>query len=258
MPTRDDDKEKSCKAILGLVNNIQDEALRRKVINLLEDPTVTIGDTTFQGIPLAQSPASKRLHHSYPRGLLQHMEAVTTIGLALSEMVEKIYGAKVSRDVVIAAAIVHDIMKPLTYTKENTGESRDQEGEEMKEEYEIYTTSPLGERLDHLSLAVAELIRRGFPLEVVHAVAAHHGRGGPMDPRTIEALICSLSDSADASLNGEALTAANNLIQNCTGGDARRLFAQEAFAIIRAKQDSGCPGVIEEYEKIKARRPGKP
>jgi len=257
MPTRDDGRETSYKTILGLVNNIQDEALRRKVINLLEDPTVTIGDTTFQGIPLTQSPASKRLHHSYPTGLLQHMEAVTTIGLALIEIMEKIYGAKVTRDVVIAAAIVHDIMKPLTYTKENTGEGGDQE-ENRNEEYAIYGTSELGERLDHLSLAVAELIRRGFPLEVVHAVAAHHGRGGPMDPRTIEALICSISDNADASLNGEALTAAKNLVQNCTGGDVRRLLAQEAFAIIRAKQDKGCPGVIEEYEKIKARRPGKP
>jgi 7,8-dihydroneopterin 2',3'-cyclic phosphate phosphodiesterase len=119
---------------------------------------------------------------------------------------------------------------------------------------EGYKMSPLGEKLDHLTLAVAELIRRGFPIDVVHAVAAHHGRGGPSPPRTIEALICSLADSVDAGLNGEALNAARWLVRDCLGEEVKMLTAEEAFSILRAKQDRGCEGVAAAYEKIRSMR----
>jgi len=224
--------------ILRFLNKIQDEELRQRVMGLLEDPTVRIGDTTYQGLPLRTSPASKRHHHSYPSGLIQHMETVATISLALSDIVERTYRTPVNRDVVLAAVLIHDVMKPLTYTEEG----------------EDYATSLLGERLDHLSLAVAELIKRGFPLDIIHAVAAHHGKGGPVGPRTIEALVCSLADGIDASLNGETLNAAKYLVFDCLGEEAGRLSAEEAFAIVRAKQERGCAGVVEEFEKIRSRR----
>jgi len=235
--TTEHEQERLNERILEFLNRIRDGELKRKVKDLLEDPTVNIGGTKFQGLPLETSPASKRRHHSYPKGLIQHMETVATIGLTLSDIVEKTYNTPVNRDIVLATALIHDIMKPLTYTEEET-----------------YGTSPLGERLDHLSLAVAEVIRRGFPLEVVHAVAAHHGRGGPVSPRTIEALICNLADEADAALNGETLNAAQYLISNCVGEESGRLSAEEAFAIVRAKQEKGCPGVVEEFEEIRSRR----
>jgi 7,8-dihydroneopterin 2',3'-cyclic phosphate phosphodiesterase len=231
-------KERINRRLLRFVNKIRDEELKQKVIGLLEDSTIKIGGTTYQGLPLETSPASKRHHHSYPSGLVQHMETVATISLTLSDIVERTYGTPVNRDVVLAAALIHDIMKPQTYTEEG----------------ETYGTSSLGERLDHLSLAVAELIKRGFPLDVVHAVAAHHGKGGPVSPRTIEALICSLADVIDASLNGEVLDAAKYLIFNCVGEESGRLSAEEAFAVVRAKQEKGCKGVGEEYEKIKSQR----
>jgi len=234
-------KEQINRRLLRFVNKIRDEELRKKVVDLLEDPTIRIGSTTFQGLPLETSPASKRRHHSYPSGLIQHMETVTTISLALGDIVEKTYHTPVNRDVVLATALVHDIMKPQTYVEEG----------------ETYGVSPLGERLDHLSLAVAELIRRGFPLDVVHAVAAHHGRGGPIGPRTIEALICSLADGTDASLNGEVLSASKYLVFDCVGEESGSLSAEEAFAIVRAKQEKGCAGVAEEFERIKSQRLGK-
>jgi 7,8-dihydroneopterin 2',3'-cyclic phosphate phosphodiesterase len=227
--------------LLNLVNMIQDDKLKQKVIQVLEDPTANIGGKKFQGLPLETSPASKRSHHSYPHGLIQHTYAVAMISLTLCDIVEKTYHTPVNHDIVLAAALVHDIMKPLTYTQGD----------------ETYGISPLGERLDHLSLAVAELVRRGFPLDVIHAVAAHHGKGGPMSPRTMEALICSLADVADASLNGETLSAAKYLVMDCVGEEAGRLSAEEAFGIVRTKQDRGCQGVVEEFEKIVARRSGK-
>ena len=222
--------------IQRFVDLIKDEALKKKVLDLLADPTTSIEGEVYRGLPLETSPAAKLQHHSYPRGLVQHMVSAATISLTLCDVVERVYGAQVKRDVVIAVALIHDIMKPLTYSE--TGEK--------------YGVSPLGERIDHLTLAVAELIRRGFPLDVVHAVAAHHGKGGPMSPRTLEALICSLADSADASLNGEVLSAARWAIRDCIGEEAHRLGVEEAFAIVRARQERGCAGVVETVKKMRS------
>lgn len=232
-----EDKEEGMKRELQrLVNKISDKALKEKVIALIEDPTVKIAGVKYEGLSLESSPAAKRRHHSYPEGLLQHIVASTTIAITLCNNIEKTYHGKVDRDVVLASIIAHDIMKPLTYTQKENG---------------AYGTSPLGERIDHLTLIVSELIRRGFPMEVVHAVAAHHGRSGPIDPRTIEALVCFLSDYADATLNGETLDAARFLIRDCAWEEAGQLTAEQAFAIVHAKQTGGCDGVREELEKIK-------
>ncbi len=227
--------------LLRFVNKIRDEELRNKVMDVLEDPSVMIAGVRITGLPLQTSPASKRHHHSYPRGLIQHTATVSALGVMLSDLVEQIYGTPVNRDVVLASTLLHDIMKPLTYTQENHG----------------YGTSPLGERLDHLSLAVAELVRRGFPLEVIHAVAAHHGKSGPYSPKTIEALICSLSDGLDASLNGEVLDAARYLVHDCVGVDLKELSAEDAFKIVRAKQEKGCAGVAELFKEIMSTRSEK-
>jgi len=219
-----------------LVNKVGDDALRKKVVDIIENPTIKIGNTNYEGLSLEASPAGKSRHHAYSEGLLQHMVASSTLALSLCNIVEKTYHAKISRDIVLASILVHDAMKPLTYTQEEDGS---------------YGISPLGERMDHLTLIVSELIRRGFPLDVIHSVTAHHGRAGPISPRTVEALICFLADFADATLNGEALDAARFLVRDCVGEEAGKLTAEEAFAIIYAKQVRGCDGVREEFRRIR-------
>ena len=219
-----------------LVNKIENRALRKKVVGFIEDPTIKIGRKRYGGLSIETSPASKRRHHSYPGGLLQHTISSLTLALTMCDIVEKTYKTKVERDTVLASIILHDIMKPLTYTqKEDCG----------------YGTSSLGEKVDHLTLAVSELIRRGFPLEVVHAVTSHHGRSGPISPHTIEALICYLADFTDATLNAETLSAAKFLVRDCVGEDVGRLRGDEAFAIVYAKQTEGCEGVKRIFEKMR-------
>ncbi len=216
---------------------IKDKTLREKVLDLIDDPTIRIGDETYRGLPLEASPASRRRHHSYAAGLTQHTVSASRIALTLCSVVEQIYSAEVNRDIVLAAIVVHDLMKPLTYKP----------GEEGHQ----YDSSPLGEKMDHLTLIVSKLVEKGFPLEVVHAAAAHHGENGPMSPRTVEALICYLSDYADAALNGEVLKAAKSLIEQCVGERVEHLDAREAFAIVNAKQNEGCNGVKHIFEELK-------
>ncbi|MDQ1280118.1 MAG: 7,8-dihydroneopterin 2,3-cyclic phosphate phosphodiesterase [Thermoproteota archaeon] len=224
------------KELKNLVDKIKDQRLRKKVVDVIENPTIKIEKIKYKGLSLEATPAGKTRHHAYSEGLIQHMIASSTIALSLCDIVEKVYHGRVNRDIVLASTLVHDSMKPLTYAVEENGS---------------FEVSPLGEKMDHLTLIVSELIRRDFSLDVIHAVTAHHGRAGPISPRTIEALICFLADSTDATLNGETLNAARFLMRDCLREEAGQLTAEQAFAIVYAKQTKGCEGVKEEFKRIR-------
>jgi 7,8-dihydroneopterin 2',3'-cyclic phosphate phosphodiesterase len=217
------------KRLLKLINNIRDRDLRKKVYVLLDNPSVKIGGKTFSGLSIEDSPASIRHHHNYPGGFIEHTLALYEVCMSLSRVVRLIYGCRVNNDLVICGVLLHDIFKPVTYSQVENGR---------------YRPSPLAERVDHLTLASAELIRRGFPLDAVHVVAASHGRQyGPIGPMTVEALICHLGDSAEAELNGEVLSAARFMVREVTGEEPRTLTGKEAFSIVKTKADNGWNGV---------------
>lgn len=217
------------KRLITLVNKIRNRNLRKKVYALLNNPTVKIGGKTFSGLPIENAPASIRRHHSYPGGFIEHTLALYELCMSLSRVVRVVYGCKVDDDLVICGVLLHDVFKPATYSRTEDGR---------------YGPSELAERVDHLTLASAELIRRGFPLDAVHVVAASHGRQyGPIGPMTLEALICHLGDSAEADLNGEVLSAARFMIRQVTGVEPSALSGKDAFAIVRAKTDKGWDGL---------------
>ena len=219
----------------SLIERIGDPELQNRVVQLIADPAINIDNRTYRGAAFDASPAAKRIHHAHPRGLLQHTVAASKIALTLCDVVEEVYRSEVKRDVVIASMVLHDCMKPLTYTL-RAGRG--------------YGSSPLGEMVDHLTLVAAELIRRGFPLDVVHAVTAHHGRNGPIGPHTIEALICFLADDTDANLAGQVSRAAEFLIRDCLDERPEQLTTEEALAIVHAKQFDGCEGVRKAFETL--------
>jgi len=223
-----------------IVNKIKDESLRAKVAQLLENPTMEIDGKEYMGLPLDSSPAGISRHHSYPGGFVEHVVSTTEIALILCDVVKKVYHGKVDRDLVVSGALLHDIFKPLTYQVEKNG---------------TYRSTPLAERLDHLTLIVSEMVRRGFPLNLIHIVCAHHGgEAGPIWPRTIEALVCHLADITDSRLNGEVLRAARYLSREATGEELDIVSSKEAFEIVRSKTDEGWDGVKKTVEKMRQRR----
>jgi 7,8-dihydroneopterin 2',3'-cyclic phosphate phosphodiesterase len=220
--------------LLRVINGIQDSALRSKVRNVLENPSVKIGGRRFSGLPLNESPASVWRHHNYPGGFLEHTLALYELAISMARMVRKIYRCRVDTDLLICGVLLHDIFKPATYTQLSGR----------------YNRSNLAERVDHLSLATAELIRRGFPLDVVHIVAASHGRQyGPIGPMTIEALICHLADRTEAELNGEMLSAARFMIRQVKGEEPQALTGKEAFHVVRTKTDKGWNGLRDSLSR---------
>jgi len=225
------------KELYEFIKMIKNPVLRNKTREFLENPRVRVKELKGKvGIAFNESPASTTHHHAYERGLAQHTIAVTKLALNLCDIIEDVYGGKPNRDVVIAGGLLHDIMKAPVYDAR---------------EYGGYRLSPLGERLDHLTLTIAELYRRKFPLEVIHVVAAHHGDHGPISPKTLEALIVHWADYADSQINFEMLDAARFLIKDATGEDVRNITSEKAFKIVYAKAEKGREGVRQAWKKLK-------
>lgn len=180
--------EDKINGIRALIEKINDPLLKEKTLSLIEK-------SLFKS-PYISSPGAKKAHHSYPNGLIDHLLSTTNIAIAIAHQLERIYGYDVDFDTVISASLLHDIMKPITYNLEESDKN-----------------SSLGHYLDHLTLSVMKLFQEGFPLKVIHAVAAHHGEPGPTRPETIEAMIVHLADYIDSKLNGDILRKARSICQ---------------------------------------------
>jgi len=213
------------KKVEKLVEEIKDETLRIMVLELLRKPTL---DLDYSYLSVEECPAGAYQHHSYSGGLLQHTIGVTRLSMTLCDLVEEVYGGKVDRDIVVAGAIIHDIMKIYTYEPRGDGS---------------YMSSPLGEKLDHLTLLVAELYKRGFPVEVVHIAASHHGDVSPVKPKTMEALIVSIADLADSELSRKTLRAAEYLLRQMGESQPKLNSSREALDLVQAKSRDGWDGV---------------
>jgi 7,8-dihydroneopterin 2',3'-cyclic phosphate phosphodiesterase len=212
--------------LLAMAEEIKDPLLKEKVISMLKEPRLTLMEGDSKSVSFSASPASKRRHHSYEKGLIMHTASTTKLALALSQVMEEIYGVKVDRDVLLAASLLHDLFKYATYSSIFPGK---------------YSRSKLGERLDHLSLITSELYARKFPLDVIHAVASHHGEGSPIEPRTIEALLVHMADRTDAEINDKALFAAKDIIRECLLKEIVTLPREVSpFDVILAKKEGGC------------------
>ncbi len=222
-----------------LADKIRDKKLRRKVTELLENPTFEINGKKYSSLPLDVSPAGLSHHHCYPGGYIEHVVSTANLALAMCNSVEKVYHGKVNRDLVIAGVLLHDIFKPATYIVNKNGS---------------YSSTRLADYMDHLSLVISELVRKGFPLELVHIVSAHHGDYGPIGPHTVEALICHLADLMDSRLNGKVLSAAAYLTRKAVGEELQGLTSKEAFEIVHSKAVEGWEGVVKTVEKIKRKR----
>lgn len=232
------------KELRRLANKIRGKNLRDKTIDLLENPTFELDGRTYTGLSLETAPAGKSHHHNYPGGYIEHVAASAYVALAMCDSVEKVYHGCVNRDLVIAGILLHDIFKPATYSTPKNG---------------YYGSTQLADYMDHLSIATAELVRKGFPIELVHIVSAHHGEFGPIRPKTVEALICHLADFADSRLNGEVMNAAAYLVRRVAGQELREMNSKEAFELVHSKAVEGWKGVDKTLEKLsRKKKPQKP
>lgn len=160
--------------LVALAQNIKDKELRKKVIEFIENPSLTHKDFKKypkEDIAKAKTPFTVSNVGTVERDVLNHTVAVTELSIKTAEIVEKNYGIKINKDYLIAGAILHDMMKIFEWKVSKGG------------------VEHTGILLDHSFLGVAELYARGFPEQVIHIVASHFGEGGTTPPRNFEALL---------------------------------------------------------------------
>jgi len=210
-----------------LAELIKDKNLKEKVLSILKNPKISY---SAPALTLEESPGGSYQHHSYRGGLMQHTISVTRLAITLCDLVEEVYKGNVDRDAVIASSLLHDIYKTYTYEKKKDG---------------TYTSSSLGDRVDHLNLLVAELYKQGFSEDIIHIAAAHHGESSPIQPKTLEALIVSQADLCDAEFSRKTLRAAEYLLRQTGNNYPRITSSEEALKIIKIKQQEGWEGIKE-------------
>ncbi|MDR1705352.1 MAG: HD domain-containing protein [Clostridiales bacterium] len=181
VPTSGGDVDKMYAELTGFISKISNAFIKKLLENIfINDPLIP---ERFKS-----STAAKSFHHNFVGGLLEHTLSVTR----LCDFVSGQYN-HVNRDILVAAAMLHDIGKiwELSGFPENE-----------------YTDS--GQLLGHIYMGT-ELIAReaekipGFPdnltLLLKHCVLAHHGDfefGSPKLPSVIEAFILYNCDNMDA------------------------------------------------------------
>ena len=178
--------------LLGFIKSVKNPYLNRLLSSFFVDDAAFAKAFQFHS-------AAKTVHHGFVGGLLEHTLSVTKLCDYYAG-----YYKELNRDLLIAAAIFHDIGK----TKEL---SRFPEND--------YTDD--GQLLGHIIIGTEMESERmkeieGFPasiaVELKHCILAHHGEleyGSPKKPALLEALALNFADNTDAKMETmiEALNA---------------------------------------------------
>ncbi|MCR4588964.1 MAG: HD domain-containing protein [Lachnospiraceae bacterium] len=170
-------------ALLGLINSVQNKYLKYVLEDLFVKDEKFIKEFKY-------SSAAKAVHHGFVGGLLEHTLSVTQ----LCDFFSKQY-PKLNRDLLITAAICHDIGK----TKELSAFPKND-----------YTDE--GQFIGHIVIGV-EMVDKiidnipDFPpflaAELRHCILSHHGElefGSPKKPAIMEAVALNFADNTDAKM----------------------------------------------------------
>lgn len=166
-----------------VVDGIQEPHLRSLLRDLLADEAFVAA--------FAAAPAAKSIHHAVLGGLLEHTVSVVGVCGLLAE-----YYPALDRDLLLAAAILHDVGKVRELTWDR-----------------VFDYTDAGRLLGHITLGallVEERIRAipDFPAalaqRLLHCILSHHGElewGSPKRPKTLEALVLHYAEDLDGKVN---------------------------------------------------------
>jgi 3'-5' exoribonuclease len=183
MPVSSKDNDEMFKELLGLIASVKNQYLHR-ILEML-----FVEDKEFIAA-FRKSSAAKSVHHGFIGGLLEHTLSVAK----LCDYYCTSY-ASLNRDLLITAAICHDIVK----TKELSAFPEND-----------YTDC--GNFMGHIVMGaqmIHDLVRQidGFPTlldqELEHCILAHHGQleyGSPKKPVLMEAVALNMADDTDAKM----------------------------------------------------------
>jgi hypothetical protein len=161
----------------GFMSRLADDTQRERVraalvAEALLDARVPTSQL-FPPLPSAEQPPLSFLaapggtldgHHAYPGGLAEHTAFNVRAASDLAANYRALYGIRVSRDEVIAAAMLHDAMKAWVLQWKPDGTLTEQ--------------ATVGGTASHHIFVIAEALHRGLPARFVVTLAAAHESTG--------------------------------------------------------------------------------
>ena len=142
------------------------------------------------------APAAMGLHHACAHGLMQHTLEVTDLAAAVADVQSRWGYPAVSRDLVVAGALLHDLGKVYELTWDGPEYGYTRRGQ-------FYGHVVIG--FQAVSKKIAAL--PGFPPDLaetlLHGILSHHGKeehGSPVAPMLPEAQIVHMADALDVQL----------------------------------------------------------
>ncbi|MBO4608647.1 MAG: HD domain-containing protein [Lachnospiraceae bacterium] len=183
LPVSPRDNEEMYKELLGFIDSVKDphyNALLKKLF--VEDEDLSRKFRTCS--------AAKTVHHGFVGGLIQHTLGVAGVCDYISGKYEVL-----NRDLLITAALCHDIAKTKEFTAFPENDYSDD-----------------GQLLGHIVMgsemvAIAASQIEGFPhthlSQLQHCILAHHGKyefGSPKLPALVEAMALNLADEMDSKI----------------------------------------------------------
>ncbi len=183
LPVSSKDIEEMYAELLEIISGIGNPYLKR----LLEE--FFVKDKDFIAL-FKKSSAAKTVHHGFIGGLLEHTLSVTKLCSYYC-----IAYPKLNRDLLLTAAICHDIGKVRELSLFPVNDYTDE-----------------GQFLGHIvmgceMIGVKASLIEGFPIllkqELQHCILAHHGEfeyGSPKKPSIMEAVALNLADNTDAKM----------------------------------------------------------
>lgn len=163
---------------------------------------------------IMKAPAAKTVHHAYIGGWLQHTYEVCRGATALGYAMEGSADMKLNHDLILAAALLHDVGKLYNYT-------------ETSGVIDLSDDGHLTEHIvagSHLILNWCEALQ--IPLAktrlINHCIVSHHGEiayGSPVVPTMPEAYLVYLADQASA-----RCTMMEDAIKDCKGDWTPKIF----------------------------------
>jgi 3'-5' exoribonuclease len=195
LPSSTRDRQDMERELADILASVSDPDLLALLSRLL-------GPETPTGPGFRMAPAATRNHHAWLGGLLEHTLSVAR----LCDSIAAHYGPGIDRDLLITAALLHDIGK--------VREIGAQPGFPYTEEGRLLGHILLGLRMVADAAASVPGLTGGRLLLLEHLIAAHQGRyewQSPREPKTAEASILHYADDLDAKLNRSRTPAANPL-----------------------------------------------
>lgn len=188
LPSSPRDRQQMGRELDSLVATVTDLPLRTLLVRC-------VGKSTQLGKQFRIHPAAKKNHHAYLGGLLEHSLSVARAADRLCAHYRE-QGAELDRDLLIAAAVLHDIGKVRELAARRS-----------------FTYTDEGQLLGHILIGIQMVTEEakqipGFRpdrlLHLQHLIASHQGRlewASPKVPMTLEALILHTADELDARMN---------------------------------------------------------